>query len=118
MQTLAITFLFSGITLYLACLPLIFRKIPMNKLYGMRTKHSFRSDEAWYHLNQIGGIIFSMLAFPLILAGIIGFVLPEHLLPYFSLTVLAVTFLSIGTALFLFMKYATDYTKKMNTETP
>ena len=112
MQTLATTFLLSGILLFVACLPIIHGKIPMNKIYGMRTKSSFRSDEAWFHLNEVGGMIFAMIAFPLILAGAMGFALPEHLLELFSTTVLIVSFLSISAALYFFMRYSTKYTKE------
>jgi len=112
MQTLAITFLLSGILLFVACFPIIHGKIPMNKIYGMRTKSTFRSDEAWFHLNEVGGMIFAMIGFPLILAGAMGFVIPEHLLDLFSSMVLIVTFLSIAAAIYFFMRYSNRYTKE------
>lgn len=112
MNILAITFLLSGILVFVACLPIIHGKIPMNKIYGMRTKSAFRSDEAWFHLNEVGGMIFAMIGFPLILAGAMGFALPQHLLGLFSSVVLGVSFLSIAAAIYFFMRYSIRYTKE------
>ena len=38
-------------------LPLIFRLVPKNWLYGMRTPYTLRgSDETWYRQNLISGV--------------------------------------------------------------
>ena len=113
MNTLSITFLLSGLLVFFACLPMVFGKIPMNKFYGMRTKNTFKNDMSWFHLNEVGGMIFAMTGFPLILAGVIGFFLPESLLEQFSLIVLIVSVLSIASALYFFVRYSSRYTKQM-----
>jgi len=38
-------------------IPLSYRKIKPNRLYGIRTKFSYSSDENWYRINQYGGKI-------------------------------------------------------------
>jgi hypothetical protein len=39
-------------------LPLVFKLVPRNRLYGLRTPRTLRSDEAtWYRQNTIGGIV-------------------------------------------------------------
>ena len=113
MNTLSITFLFSGILVFVACLPIVHGMIPMNKFYGMRTKNTFKSDESWLHLNEVGGMIFAMIGFPLILAGMLGFVIPEQLLQIFSTMVLIVSFLSIAAAIYFFTRYSIRYTRKV-----
>ena len=112
MNTLCITFLLSGILVFVACLPIVHGKIPMNKIYGMRTSSTFKSDKAWFHLNEVGGMIFAMIGFPLILAGAMGFALPDHLLNVFSSVVLIVSLLSIAAALYFFTRYSIRYTKE------
>ena len=118
MNILAITFLLSGLLFFVACLPIVHGKIPMNKVYGIRTRNTFRSDRSWFHLNEVGGMIFAMIGFPLILAGALGFALPEHLLEVFSSVVLGVSFLSIAAALYFFTRYSIRYTKEVEQAAP
>ncbi len=45
-------------------IPLVFRKIPMNRFYGVRIPKSFSSESNWYEINAYGGrqlIFWSML---------------------------------------------------------
>ena len=118
MNTLSITFLLSGILVFVACLPIVHGMIPMNKFYGMRTKNTFRSDESWLHLNEVGGMTFSMIGFPLILAGLLGFIIPEQLLQIFASIVLVVSFFSIAAAIDFFTHYSIRYTKKVEQDAP
>jgi uncharacterized membrane-anchored protein len=115
MITLSITYLLSGLLISLVTLPLIYGKIPMNAIYGFRVKQTFESNTSWYHLNEVGGMIFSMLGFPLMLSGILGFFLPETMLVVHSTVTVAITFLSIGFAVYFFMRYAIRYQKQNKT---
>jgi hypothetical protein len=56
-----------GIGLLTAALaiPLILRKVPMNRYYGIRIPKAFKSDENWYDINAYGGKVF--LAYGLLL---------------------------------------------------
>jgi uncharacterized membrane protein len=36
-------------------LPLIFGKVKMNGVYGIRIPESFRSEARWYQINRFGG---------------------------------------------------------------
>jgi uncharacterized membrane protein len=118
MNTLCITFLLSGMLIFVVCLPIVHGIIPMNKFYGMRTKDTFKSDESWLHLNEVGGMIFAMIGFPLILAGVVGFFIPEQFLQIFSTMVLIVTFLSIAAALYFFTRYSKRYTRTVEQAAP
>jgi formate hydrogenlyase subunit 3/multisubunit Na+/H+ antiporter MnhD subunit len=77
----------------------------MNKFYGMRTKNTFKSDESWLHLNEVGGMIFALIGFPLIFAGVLKFVILQQHMQIFAIMVLIVSFLSIVAAIYLFSRY-------------
>jgi hypothetical protein len=57
-----------GIGLLTAALavPLVMRKVPMNRIYGVRISKAFRSDRNWYDINAYGGKL--LLAYGLLLA--------------------------------------------------
>jgi SdpI/YfhL protein family len=46
-------------------IPLVLRKVPMNRMYGIRVPKAFKSEDNWYDINEHGGKLF--LAFGLLL---------------------------------------------------
>ena len=54
-----------GLVSSLLSIPLILRKVPMNRAYGFRLKKAFVSENNWYALNAYGGKL--LLAFGLFL---------------------------------------------------
>lgn len=116
MFTLATTFFLSGLLTIGICLPMVFGKVPMNAWYGMRTKSAFRSQEAWEHLNEVGGMLYSLLGFPMILGGLVGFFLKDDHVPLVGMVTSIVTLVSCGFASVLFLRYANRYTKRMDDE--
>lgn len=62
--------IYVGILLIVISIPLVMRKVPMNKLYGVRLKKSFESDENWYKINAYGGKHLILWATVLVLIGI------------------------------------------------
>ena len=60
-----------GAAVTLVSVPLMWRKVPMNHLYGVRLRKSFSSERNWYEINAYGGrllagfglflIVFSLL---------------------------------------------------------
>ncbi len=112
MITLSITFLLSGLLIFGFCIPLSLAKIPMNSVYGMRTPQAFASEEAWYHLNEVGGMIFAMTGFPLILAGGLGFFLPLSLIGPFGIVVTIAVLLSNVVAVWFFLSYSARYKRR------
>jgi uncharacterized membrane protein len=54
-----------GLLMVLLSIPLVLRRVPMNRAYGVRVPKAFVSDENWYALNAYGGKLF--LAFGLAL---------------------------------------------------
>ena len=67
-----------GIASIAVSIPMILRRVPMNRWYGVRTRRAFASDEAWYEINAFGGKAFFL--FGLFLAAVAWFgrdVLPD-----------------------------------------
>ena len=111
MLALAIVFLVSGLLITGICMPMVYGKLPMNIWYGMRTKTTLQSDEAWTHLNEIGGMLFSLLGFPLMLGGAIGLFLTDEHVTLICTATGVVSIASIGFAAFLFVRYSGRYSK-------
>ena len=54
-----------GILTALVSIPLTLRKVPMNRVYGIRVRQAFNSPHNWYVINAYGGRL--LLAFGLFL---------------------------------------------------
>jgi hypothetical protein len=50
--------------------PLVLRKVPMNRWYGIRVPKAFKSDNHWYDINASGGKLFLVFGLFLIVFGI------------------------------------------------
>src|SRR5690349_14907242 len=61
------------------CLPLIKRKVPMNRVYGIRVRESFTSEERWLDINAYGGRQFALCSLPIVVTGIVGLLLRRYL---------------------------------------
>ena len=58
-----------GSLLALFSVPLILRRVPMNRLYGVRTAKAFASEANWYALNAYGGRLFLIFGLLLTVFG-------------------------------------------------
>jgi hypothetical protein len=76
---IAIVLLAVGGITFATCLPLIKRSVPMNRFYGIRVREAFKSKERWLDINAYGGRQFAMWSLPIIITGILGLLLPTHL---------------------------------------
>ncbi len=56
-----------GAATLLMSIPLILRRVPMNRVYGIRTRKAFTSDDNWYALNAFGGWMFAAFGLFLVL---------------------------------------------------
>lgn len=61
----------AGLLLMGLAVPLIARRIPMNRWYGVRIPKSFLSDANWYAINSVGGWWLLMAGVGLAAAGIV-----------------------------------------------
>jgi hypothetical protein len=73
---LGIGHIFVGFLIIIISIPLVQQSISMNKIYGIRFKKSFESEENWYKINVYGGKQLIIWSFPLILFGVVTFFLP------------------------------------------
>ena len=73
---LGITFIFCGALFILISIPLLKGTVKMNYWYGVRFKKSFESDENWFKINKYGSQQLIKWSVPLILIGIVTFVIP------------------------------------------
>jgi hypothetical protein len=74
--TLGLMDISSGLLLIIVCLPLVKRKIKMNRWYGMRLPKAFVSENNWYNINEYGGRQFIYWSMPVVLSGVILLLLP------------------------------------------
>jgi hypothetical protein len=77
MTSLATKLVILGAVTLLLTLPLVFRKIPMNRYYGFRTKAAFQSEANWYEINAQGGKVLALGSVVILVVGIVGFFVPE-----------------------------------------
>ena len=73
---LGLTNILIGLIMILLVYPLKKGLIKMNWWYGFRFSVSFKSDENWYNINKYGAKRFMFWAIPLLIIGLIAFVIP------------------------------------------
>lgn len=69
-----IPYVHTGMGLFTALLaiPLIMRKVPMNRVYGIRMRKAFISNSNWYELNAYGGKLLLIFGIFLAAFGLLG----------------------------------------------
>ena len=82
--------LLTGFVLFCVSWPLIWRKIPMNHFYGIRTRDAFLSDNRWYEVNAVGGRFLAYAACAIFATGVVGFFIPANALAPFAIIALIV----------------------------
>src|SRR3954452_8430049 len=95
MNAIAIATLFSGIIIFLLCLPLIRRQVPMNGVYGVRIRAAFESEQRWYDINAYGGRLLARWSWVLVVTGVGGFFVPQKYESIYPLVSVAVSLLAI-----------------------
>ena len=100
-----------GSITFVFCLPLIKRKVPMNRVYGIRVRESFTSDERWLDINAYGGRQFALWSLPNVVTGIVGLFLPTYLVFIYIPIAISVIVLSAAIPLIQTMRWIKE-TKK------
>lgn len=95
-----------GIVTVCVCLPLIYRKVPMNRFYGIRIPQAFASAERWYAINAYGGRLLARWSCPIIATGLIGFFLPLRFFPAYAITAAGVVLVSVLVPLVQIIRWA------------
>ena len=95
MKIVAFIILLSGLTILATSLPLLLRKVPMNRKWGIRLPAAFESDQRWYEINAYGGRLFAVWSLLIVGTGLVGFFLPnEAIIPYAG-SATAISFVSV-----------------------
>lgn len=71
-----IVYVVCGLIFIFVSIPLVQKKIPMNRRYGFRLAKSFASDENWYLINCYGGKQLIRWSVVLIFAGVLTLIFP------------------------------------------
>jgi len=104
--TIASSILLLGLVTLLISLPLIYRKVPMNAFYGIRIRASFQSEQRWYDINAQGGKLFAKWSALIIVAGLIGFIVPTGLFLFYVPAAAVVVLLAILMPLIQVVRWA------------
>jgi hypothetical protein len=100
MTAIAIVTLLSGILIFLLCLPLIFRKVPMNRSYGIRIPAAFESEQRWYDINAYGGRRLAAWSWLITVTGMTGFFVSPEQHDNYVLASVAVTLFAVAISVF------------------
>ena len=103
---LAAALLGVGIVTFCLCLPLIYRKVPMNHFYGIRIPQSFVSAERWYDINAYGGRLLARWSCLIIVTGVVGILVPPRLLQAYAISAAGVILISVIVPLIQIIRWA------------
>jgi SdpI/YfhL protein family len=103
---IAAVILCAGIVTFCVCLPLIYRKVPMNRFYGIRIPQSFVSIERWYDINAYGGRILARWSCLIVVTGVAGFLVPLRFLHAYAIIAAGVMLMSVFAPLVQIIRWA------------
>lgn len=86
--------------------PLIRRKVPRNRWYGVRIPASLASDEAWFDINAYGGRALLPLGGLLAVTASVGAFVPRAHWVTYNQVALVVIGAGLATFLFVVLRYA------------
>lgn len=95
MWIVPLTIAAAGFLILFLCLPLVYRKVPMNRYYGVRIGQSFASTERWYEINERGGRLLAYGSCVIILVGLAGFLAPPRYFLWYAVFAGIVVLVSI-----------------------
>jgi len=87
-----ITVIIVAVLMALIALPLALRKVPRNRIYGVRTRRTLADDTVWYEANAYGGRALLVASGVTIAVALVLYMfgpLPDHLVLPVSLALLA-----------------------------
>ncbi|MDD5170119.1 MAG: SdpI family protein [Syntrophales bacterium] len=98
----AITLVILGSAIFLLLIPLYSGRVKMNRVYGIRIRKAFESEENWFKVNRYGAAALMYWAIGLMITGIMCLFIP----PEFILTVAKTGFILIIIPVIQIMRYA------------
>ena len=98
-------FISSGVLLILLSIPMIFRWIKPNGLYGFRVRRTLENPEIWYLVNSYSGKWLLAVGLVEVLASIGLYLIPGISLDTYALSVLAVFSLMFAITIIASVRY-------------
>jgi uncharacterized membrane protein len=106
MRLLALANILSGVIIFLLSLPLICRKVPMNRFFGVRIRAAFESRQRWYDVNAFGGTELARWSLLIVCYGLAGLILDERRLAVYAYANLAVVLTAVLIPLINVMRWS------------
>src|SRR3954468_20239219 len=103
---IASAFVIGGLVTFGVCLPLIYRKVRMNRWYGIRIPQAFVSDARWYEINEYGGRLLARWSWPITFVGIFGFLVPTNLFLNYLVVAVGILMASVFAPLIQTIRWA------------
>lgn len=95
-----------GLIIIATSLPLIYRKVPRNDLYGIRIDESLKSDERWYEINEFGGRELAKAGVVMMVSGLAALFIPEQFTLAYVWVNLFATVMALAVAVFRTFSWA------------
>jgi len=95
----------SGLLLAMISLPLIFRKIRPNGLYGFRVRRTLEDPRLWVEVNAYAGVRLLIAGLVTALAAVLLYFIPGLSLDAYSLLCLGVSFTALVLSIWQSVRY-------------
>jgi uncharacterized membrane protein len=105
MFLLFILFVASGLLQIGLALPLIYRKIPPNRLYGFRVRCTLEDKDVWYAANAFAGKRLAWAGVATAAAAVIFYVLPIRRVDTYAVAVASVVLFGLTVAVVQSFRY-------------
>jgi SdpI/YfhL protein family len=105
MEALFWLYLISGVLLMALSVPLVWRKVPPNGIYGFRVSKSLNNPQVWYEVNAYSGKRLFWTGLMTVIASVALYQVPGISIDSYALGVLAVFLVVITVGLLQSMKY-------------
>ena len=112
MLTIVIAYSLTGLLLIGLSIPLILRKVPPNVWYGFRIRLTLDNPDIWYPVNAWGGRRMLVAGLATVAAALVGLLIPEHLLAWYSLALAVLLIVGVLLILVFGIRYAKSLTSQ------
>jgi uncharacterized membrane protein len=102
---LFILFVATGLTMIGVALPLVYRKIPPNHLYGFRVKRTLENREVWFAANAFAGQRLAWVGLATVVAAVVFYGLPIENIAVYATAVASVEMLGLTVAVVQSLRY-------------
>lgn len=109
MNPAAFIHLLAGLVGIASAMPLMLRRVKMNRWYGVRFPTAFVSDARWYEVNEYGGKVIFAWSVAVVLMAIVGLCLPNAEWITYNWTALALIVAGLALSFFLIVRHCRRY---------